>query len=121
MPNHSTHLPLGPSDDEQSPASLVTIPEIRNLVERFYESARDDELLGPVFAQRVEDWDAHYAGTNVKIDTPNRPIFWYKRGNSDEYRVIYADLSIRDAVEAPDGSEFEVQPMKLAAPADSGN
>ena len=60
MPNQSTHLPLGPSDDEQSPASLVTIPEIRNLVERFYESARDDELLGPIFAQRVEDWDAHY-------------------------------------------------------------
>jgi hemoglobin len=60
MPNQSTHLPLGPSNDDQPSAAPVTILEIRNLVERFYESAREDELLGPIFAERVEDWGSHY-------------------------------------------------------------
>tara|TARA_A100000171_G_scaffold52112_2_gene69086 strand:+ start:5642 stop:6076 length:435 start_codon:yes stop_codon:yes gene_type:complete len=58
MPNNPTHLPLTASDpSEHSP---VTTDEIRVMVERFYEHARDDELLGPIFAQRVQDWDTHY-------------------------------------------------------------
>lgn len=40
------------------------------------------------------DW--HYAGKDVKLDTPDTPIFWYKPAESDEYRVIYADLSVKD-------------------------
>src|SRR6185312_8636336 len=34
---------------------------IRELVHRFYERAREDELIGPVFTSRVQDWDAHLA------------------------------------------------------------
>lgn len=62
MPDNLTHLPLGdpspnnPNADHQP----VSIDEIRVMVERFYEDARDDELLGPIFAERVADWDAHY-------------------------------------------------------------
>jgi len=34
--------------------------EIRTLVERFYARVRDDELLGPVFEERIGDrWHAH--------------------------------------------------------------
>jgi outer membrane lipoprotein-sorting protein len=40
--------------------------------------------------------DAHYAGQGVKLDTPDRPIFWYKPTGSEEYRVLYADLSVRE-------------------------
>jgi hypothetical protein len=40
--------------------------------------------------------DSHYAGKNVKLDTPDRPILWYKPTGSDRYRVIYADLSIKE-------------------------
>ena len=32
---------------------------IRALVHRFYGQVREDPLLGPVFAARVEDWDDH--------------------------------------------------------------
>ena len=39
---------------------------------------------------------AHYAGKGVKLDTPNRPIFWYKPSGAEKYRVIYADLAVRD-------------------------
>jgi len=29
------------------------------LVHRFYGKIRSDELLGPIFEQRIEDWDTH--------------------------------------------------------------
>ncbi|ADU13619.1 group III truncated hemoglobin [Asticcacaulis excentricus] len=34
--------------------------DLRNLVERFYERARRDALLGPVFEAAVDDWPAHF-------------------------------------------------------------
>lgn len=34
---------------------------VSNLVERFYENVRADELLGPIFAKQVKDWPAHLA------------------------------------------------------------
>jgi outer membrane lipoprotein-sorting protein len=40
--------------------------------------------------------DAHYTGGGVKLDTPDRPILWYKPTGSDKYRVIYADLSVKE-------------------------
>lgn len=35
--------------------------EVRHLVHTFYAAAREDAMLGPVFAAEVEDWDAHLA------------------------------------------------------------
>lgn len=32
---------------------------IETLVHRFYAKIREDALLGPVFAARIEDWDLH--------------------------------------------------------------
>ncbi len=39
----------------------ITVDKIRVMVERFYGRTQQDELLGPIFAERVADWDAHYA------------------------------------------------------------
>jgi hypothetical protein len=36
----------------------------------------------------------------VKLGTPDRPILWYKPTGADTYRVIYADLSVKEM--APD-------------------
>ncbi len=44
--------------------------------------------------------DSHYAGKDVKLGTPDRPIFWYKPTGADKYRVIYADLSVKEAAPA---------------------
>jgi hypothetical protein len=44
--------------------------------------------------------DSHYVGGGVKLGTPNRPIFWYKPTGADKYRVIYADLSVKEVVPA---------------------
>jgi hypothetical protein len=42
--------------------------------------------------------DLHYAGKNVKLGAPDRPIFWFKWFNPtgpEKYHVIYADLSVK--------------------------
>ena len=63
--------------------------------------------------------DSHYAGKDVKLGTPDRPIFWYKPTSADKYRVIYADLSVKEAAPAeikdfPKASEGDtVQPMNI--------
>lgn len=51
--------------------------------------------------QLLPEANAHYAGKGVKRGTPDAPIFWYLPKGSDTYRVIYADLSVRDADTAP--------------------
>lgn len=43
------------------------------------------------------DADAHYAGRGVMLGTANRPIFWYRPKGATKYRVLFADLSVRDA------------------------
>jgi hypothetical protein len=40
------------------------------------------------------DW--HYAGKDVKLNTPNQAIFWWKPKEDGDYEVIYADLSVKD-------------------------
>ncbi|MGX7894508.1 group III truncated hemoglobin [Tsuneonella sp. HG222] len=34
---------------------------VDNLVEDFYEKIREDDLLGPIFAERIVDWPPHLA------------------------------------------------------------
>jgi hemoglobin len=46
----------------------ITSPrDCRILVENFYDKVRDDALLGPIFATRIDDWTEH-------LDTMTR--FW---------------------------------------------
>ena len=40
--------------------------------------------------------DPHYVGGGVKLGTPDRPILWYKPTGAPKYRVIYADLSVKE-------------------------
>ena len=37
----------------------ITESEIERLVRRFYERARRDPVIGPVFETAVDDWDEH--------------------------------------------------------------
>ena len=45
--------------------------------------------------------DAHYAGKGVSLGAADTPIFWYRPKDAKTYRVIYADLSVRDADTPP--------------------
>lgn len=51
--------------------------------------------------QLPESADAHYAGKGVKQGAKGTPIFWYKGEGKTTYRVIFADLSVKDAQAAP--------------------
>ena len=46
-----------------------------------------------------DDSNWRYAGNGVKINTPDTPIFWYKPAGSENYRVIYADLTVQELTE----------------------
>lgn len=66
-----------------------------------------------------ESADAHYAGKGVKRGTNDRPIFWYKLEGASRYRVIFADLSVKDADTAPQvpGARRIEKASKTAKPA----
>jgi hypothetical protein len=53
---------------------------------------------GMLFHQMLDigggDW--HYAGAGIKLGDGDEPIFWYQPQDSETWRVIYGDLSIRD-------------------------
>jgi outer membrane lipoprotein-sorting protein len=57
--------------------------------------------------------DAHYAGKGVSRGTSGTPIFWYRPKDAKKYRVIYADLSVREADTPPDVSK--AQPVPAAS------
>jgi hemoglobin len=40
---------------------IVDEEGIRRLVHRFYGRVREDDLIGPIFTARIEDWDHHLA------------------------------------------------------------
>ncbi len=60
--------------------------------------------------KQASDTNAHYAGKGVSLGTPNRAIFWYRPKDAKKYRVIYADLSIRDAETPPNVSGAQSVP-----------
>jgi outer membrane lipoprotein-sorting protein len=67
--------------------------------------------FGILFSLSPEnDW--HYTGKDVKFNTPNRPIFWYRPAKNASYQVIYADLSVKEvsAEEAPKAPKPEGGP-----------
>ncbi len=52
---------------------------------------------GFVFFQLLKDEnDWHYVGKNVKLGDGQSPVCWYRPTNSETYRVIYGDLSVKD-------------------------
>ncbi len=53
---------------------------------------------GFIFFQQLAPYgiDWHYAGKGVKLGDAEKAIFWYQPKNSQTYRVIYGDLSVKD-------------------------
>lgn len=69
--------------------------ELRNLgVELSMKLGGTFGMLGAMSPEQ-NDW--HYAGKGVKLNTPDRPIFWFRRHRaSTTYQVLYADLSVKE-------------------------
>ena len=65
------------------------------------------------FEQLPREPDAHYAGKGVKVGAAGTPVFWYRAGDAKKYRIIDADLSVREADTAP--SALSAQPLVSAS------
>ncbi len=64
---------------------------------RKFMEAQQRVQRGLTFANQLPPQaDAHYAGKGVSLGAADRPIFWYRPQDAKKYRVIYADLSVRE-------------------------
>jgi outer membrane lipoprotein-sorting protein len=69
--------------------------------------------FGVLFVLPPDAW--HYAGKDVKLGTPNRPILWIRQQKKGgRFMVIYADLSVKEvsADEAPKLPQSEGSPKQ---------
>jgi outer membrane lipoprotein-sorting protein len=68
------------------------------LKEELWKNADTQQMFNAILfvSQLPADSNWRYAGNGVKINTPDTPIFWYKPAGSEQYRVIYADLTVRE-------------------------
>ncbi len=82
-------------------ANLNELERQQETQDRFNEDERLYHGLQFVFHQLPPDADPHYAGKGVKRGAADTPIFWYRPKDAKKYRVIYADLSIRQSDTPP--------------------
>ena len=95
----------------------LTIESYQNFTEKYMEKILDQDpnefdndlntltslikqlASGIVFVQTLpKETDWHYAGKDAVFGDAETPIFWYRPKNVSTYRVIYADLTVRDVV-----------------------
>jgi outer membrane lipoprotein-sorting protein len=89
------------SDDNQKDA------ERREMINGLRKLTRGIDF---VFERLPPEADAHYAGKGVSVGAADRPVFWYRPKDNRKYRVIYADLSVRDADTRPDVPDAQPLP-----------
>jgi outer membrane lipoprotein-sorting protein len=95
---------LGEQHSKDSPEMLKQVTDL---------AMKLGGTFGFLFSLSPDANDWHYAGKDVKLNTPNRPIFWYKPyKSSPSYQVLYADLSIKEvpSEEAPKVPKSEGSP-----------
>lgn len=98
---------------EAREAQMRKTAEVQEATAREFMEAQQRVQRGVMFADQLSpNADAHYAGKGVSLGEADRPIFWYRPTDAKKYRVVYADLSVRDA-DAP--ANVPTQPMSATA------
>ena len=90
---HGLEKKFGIEEGQQEP-NAKQIQEILETTMKFQPGSTFVVSLPP-------EADAHYAGKGVSLGAADTPIFWYRPKDAKAYRVIYADLSVRDADVSP--------------------
>lgn len=86
----------------QKTADVGETPETEEFRQAQFNEVFRRVQRGLSFAIKLPpDADAHYVGKGVSFGAADTPIFWYRPKDSKNYRVVYADLSVRDSVTAP--------------------
>ena len=119
-----SELSDGPFPDALDVASLLTmVMTKKHAVDALEEppqssAKREQEMAealvklhrGLIFTDLLpKEADSHYAGKGVSLGAAETPIFWYRPKAAKAYRVVYADLSVRD-VETPPTSVPDAHP-----------
>jgi hypothetical protein len=95
---------LPPGEGYERP-SAKHLQEVTRALTRFQPGMNFTASLPP-------EADAHYAGRGVSLGAADKPIFWYRPKDAKTYRVIYADLSVRDADMPPSVSGAQPAPAQ---------
>ncbi len=61
---------------------------IERLVRHFYHRVRDDAVLGPVFARRIEDWEPHLATMMAFWSSVTRMTGRYKGNPVPKHKAL---------------------------------
>ena len=104
---------LADEDWEKSHPMKRTFPGEEEVRQELNESRKWTRGIAFAFDHLPREADAHYAGKGVKVGAAETPIFWYRPKDAKKYRVIYADLSVREADTAP--SVPNAQPIVSAS------
>jgi hypothetical protein len=83
----------------------VWIDDVKKNRNKFAQLSEEQNLVGPplkftrgwVFFRLLKaenDWN--YVGNGVKLGDAESPVCWYRPDDSETYRVIYGDLSVKD-------------------------
>ncbi len=99
---------------------------IGEVVEKFYQRARHDEQLGPIFETHVHDWDAHlkrmndfwsaallrtgrYSGRPVER---HRTVLGISEGHFDHWLELFEE-TVRDLCSADQAEAFLVRARRM--------
>ena len=87
--------------DFSSQAFMDDMPKVRKRIAKDKKEGKDEGpwqmMRGFMFYKNLKpenDW--HYVGKDVKFGDGDAPVCWYRPTDSETYRVIYGDLSIKD-------------------------
>lgn len=83
---------VGPKFDEGLKRAQLTDDEQMKIATKFGQG-----LVFIRFFKGQGQW--HWAGKGVKLGDGETPIFWYQPKDSQTFRVIYGDLSVKDVAE----------------------
>lgn len=99
----------------RSKAKTMSDDERARLGERLSKAALSLQMVGnPEYG---DDW--HYAGAGVSLNQLDMPIIWYRPKGLATYRVIYADLTVKDVAPADLPQVESVAIPQVPAPATS--
>jgi len=88
-------------------SAMAQMPVLVQKVAAMQVSEQEGTQIGMAFArgmlfhQMLESqgkWN--YAGASVRLGDASTAVFWYQPQGSQDYRVIYGDLSVKDVAEA---------------------
>jgi len=88
-------------------SAMAQMPVLVQKVAAMQVSEQEGTQIGMAFArgmlfhQMLESQSKwHYTGASVRLGDASTAVFWYQPQGSQDYRVIYGDLSVKDVAEA---------------------